>query len=246
MSRRIVIAVASGILGIASIARAGAVLDLVPDDPSPYYGGESLTVDFWLHNEESFNVALNFLRLDFSDSNVRFSLDSTFAFDFSSVPLGDLGYRAEHHPDLPVPWTWNTDDCVCPDARLHLPAKGSLHIGSIGVELPTDPGLYLLDVLNADEPDETLGAKFGSWRAYDGDVTGGVFGFVVVPEPATLSLLILGGFAALRQRRGASKGVSKSFPSLRRYRCSRSMCWESYGAGDHKDSRLGGVICSRS
>ena len=78
------------------------------------------------------------------------------------------------------------------------------------------------------------------------DVTGGVFGFVVVPEPATLSLLILGGFAALRQRRGASKGVSKSFPSLRRYRCSRSMCWESYGAGDHKDSRLGGVICSRS
>ena len=54
---------------LSSPAYDGAIVELVPDDPGPYYGGESLTVDFWLHNEDPFDFELNSVEFDFADAN---------------------------------------------------------------------------------------------------------------------------------------------------------------------------------
>lgn len=70
---------------------------------------------------------------------------------------------------------------------------------------------YLIDVLNADDTDDDRGAElragfFGTsqgtiWRANDGQITGGQLLFVI-PEPATLSLLLLGtAFFTTKTRR---------------------------------------------
>ena len=70
-------------------AYGGAIVELVPDDPGPYYGGESLIVDFWVHNQESFDARLRRIQLDFTETNPELSLDTTFTFDFSSLSEGD-------------------------------------------------------------------------------------------------------------------------------------------------------------
>ena len=206
MSTRIAIAVVSGLLTIGSVARAGAVLDLVPDDPGPYYGGESLTVDFWLHSNRPYDVRLRSVQFSFLDTAPALRGDPTFAFDFSSLGAG--GEYALTFPDLPIPRTGRFIDCLCPEAYLLLPGEGALHIGSLGVELPMDPGVYSLDALNHDEPDALLSAYILAiytdphelWRAFTGDITGGAYDFIVVPEPATLWFLVLGGVAVVRRR----------------------------------------------
>lgn len=89
-------------------------------------------------------------------------------------------------------------------------------VGSLDVQLPGGQGEYLLDLLNADETDINLGAEirhgFGSTsdpgsftlRANSGQITGGQARLVVVPEPATLAMLGLGGLAAAYRRRRAA------------------------------------------
>jgi hypothetical protein len=103
-------------------------------------------------------------------------------------------------------------------AMITLNQTAQRRVGQLTVTLPTDPGTYLLDVLNADEVDINQGAElrwgFGSvgdptdptspLRANGGGISGGQVRFTVIPEPATLALLGLGGVAAaLRRRRTA-------------------------------------------
>jgi len=201
--------------GVGSPARAGAILELIPDNPGPYIGGESLTVDVWLHNNEDIDTRLRDIQFDFTDTDAKFLLESTFTFDYSSLP-DDRGYQWRS-PELPVPRTRNSLDCFCPGLFLPFPGNGSLHIGSIGAILPDDPGMYRMDMVNADEPYEGLGAQiipiysFVPWRSYTGEITGGVYDFEVIPEPATLSLLILGAVGvACRRRRNRTTTSGES------------------------------------
>jgi len=176
-------------LGGTAFGDAKVVVELVPDNPGPYTGGESLTVDVWLHSQIPQDVRLALIQFDFADTDPGILLDPTFAFDFSS--LSAVAYQT--HPELPVPWTVNSLDCICPEAFLLLPVGGSLHIGSIGVRLPTEGGVYRLDALNADQPDDALGGRLHPhlssqiWRAFTGELMGGGFDFVVTPAIPTLS-----------------------------------------------------------
>lgn len=86
-------------------------------------------------------------------------------------------------------------------------------VGELQVTLPTSPGIYVLDVLNADDPDPNHGAEV-SWgfgyvsdptdptsplRASTSGITGGRLIFFV-PEPGMLALLGLGGLAVANRR----------------------------------------------
>ena len=184
--------VAVGVLVLASAAPAqpSVVIELVPDNPGPYVGGEALTVDVWLHSEVAFDAFLFGVQLDFSDSDPAMSLGATFTFDFSAIPNGGGKYVTS--PELPVPVVGIVHDGpLLPEDMLPLPAGGSLHIGSIGVQLPADSGVYRLDTLNVDPPDELRGALIDAnffpggtrWRAFTGEIAAGTFDFVVNAPP---------------------------------------------------------------
>ncbi len=185
-------------------------VELVPDTPGPYSGGEVVNVDVWLHSSLPAgwgDPRLAGIQFDFSQTSPDLSLAPTLFFDYSSIP-NDIGY--ERHPELPVPWTLNPLACVCPELFLPFPPGGTLHIGNLGVQLPTTAGVYRLDTLNAVNKGPELGVAgamlsphlcCGLLTAFDGEITGGGFDFVVAPPPiptlseATLLILavLLGG-----------------------------------------------------
>ncbi|MGB2988205.1 MAG: hypothetical protein WBE26_20240 [Phycisphaerae bacterium] len=260
------LAVIAGFFGVASAAHAGAVVELVPDDPGPYYGGESLTVDVWLNSAVSFDAPLIRVQFDFSDTSTGLLLDPTFVFDFSSLESDINAYGV--YPELPVPWTWNPLECVCPELFLHLGPDEPLHIGSVGVKLPTHPGLYVLDALNANDPDILHGAQIvttvpGAWTAFDGDITGKPFGFVIVPEPGMLSLIVLGTLVVMCKRHHRPRSPRQFLQMVIYAVCvcfltgARSMAEPApipsepvevnvASGGEHVPSTVGGLMATRS
>jgi len=52
------------VLGMAAQARAGAVLELVPDQAGPYLPGQAVGVEVWMHNQEAFAIDLRLVILD--------------------------------------------------------------------------------------------------------------------------------------------------------------------------------------
>ena len=212
-------AIATLAVAFASLANAGMVeVELTPDNPGPYYGGESLTVDVWLHSQVDYDVGLRRVQLDFTDSDPALMLGPTFEFDYSSIPDDINGYLATAYPDIPVPWTFMSLDCICPGALIQMLAGEVLHIGSIDLGLPGTAGEYILDASNADDPDDQMGAGVLTayapaphedelWRAYTEDITGGTHTFEVVPEPPTVALFLMSGvFLVLSTRQTAPGG----------------------------------------
>ncbi len=216
MATRMCLMVAAAFVFCTSMAQAGPVLfgepqvivELVPDNAGPYYGGERVTVDFWLHSRAEWDVYLKKVRFDFSDTSPQITLDPALNFDLSSVD-DPTGYSHHPYPELPVPWLLNDYACICPSYFLFLPQDASLHIADVSMVLPTEPGSYFLDVLNADEPHDDLGAQIKTtdffvppfwWSAYDGEIAGGVYEFVIIPEPTSLWMVALCGLMICRRR----------------------------------------------
>ena len=220
---------ASLVVAFASVASAGMVeVELIPDNPGPYYGGELLTVDVWLRSQVGYDIDLPRVQFDFSQSDAELSLSTTFAFDYASIPDDIGGYSATTFLDMPIPWTANTLDYLRPDMYLRVPALGLTHIGSVTVTLPAAPHVYYLDALNPDESDSNLGARFTVfplrplapreyWSAFTGEIQGDPYAFQVVPEPTTILFFILGGTVVIvrsnrtsRRTHWARKGPSKT------------------------------------
>jgi hypothetical protein len=183
------------LLATASVAMGDGVLVLSPSDPGPYVGGESLTVDVWLTNQDVQDHLVTVLVLDSAGSDPALVLDVDFSFDLSSLDSDGLYTRL---PTLPLPTLLYTGAAPVSGFILELPTQEPLHVGDLGVTLPTAPGTYLLDLVN------TLGSVglhgAGNWSAGAGTLTGGTCEFVV-PEPGCLWLFGLGAALLMRRRR---------------------------------------------
>jgi hypothetical protein len=99
---------------------------------------------------------------------------------------------------------------------LRLSQSAPTRMGLLDVVLPYELGAFVLDLLNADEPDDL---NYGSWMifgfgdessndprtewsAYDGSIVGGRHVFYIIPEPATLTLVLMGtAFLTTKTRR---------------------------------------------
>lgn len=205
--------VQAGPVFLGSIAGGGTdsqgqiVVDLVPNQSGPYFGGEQITVDVWLTSSSAFELLLRRVQFDFSDTQRGLQTNDTFNFDFSSL----TGFN-QYHGDinLPIPWVAMTDFCVCTGAFMHLLPNSPFHIGEINVLLPTDDGTFVLDLLNETFPDPSFGGKIITafrpkfppfeYSVLNNRLVGGVTTFQVIPEPTTLSLLVVGCLFIRRTR----------------------------------------------
>jgi hypothetical protein len=210
-------------LTLASNAVGGIVVDIVPDQAEPYSGGESVKLDFWLRSEQPGNLFLRGIRFDFHDTDQALITAEEFLFDYSAVlsPNAIQYWMNWTYPSLPVPSTWMALDCFCKSNWMLLTPDDPIHIGSLDVELPNQPAIYRLDVLNADEPDWSIGALIyvaaGApspyWRAYTGEITGGTYDFAVIPEPSVVILISVGGAVVIVSRRLVPcRGTKMAFP----------------------------------
>jgi len=158
-----------------------------------------------------------------------------FHFDYASLAdpnsytdFSNLSAGAERKP-WPAAAVF-TDLEVRVGNMLGLQPGVPFHAGTMPVTMPVAPGEYMLDLLNAGTTDRNRGALlvFGgldgspttTWSSMDdGDVEinyapgGGPAVFAVVPEPATLLLLAMGGVAAMeRSRRQIASTTSTRRP----------------------------------
>ncbi len=170
--------VAVSLCGTTNRAKAQGIVELAPRSSGPYTGGETVTVDIIFHNTTATHLPIQYVRVDFTDSDPALTLAA--AFDWALVPL------ANGNPTMPVPdWTepgppQNT-----------IPAGGNINVGAIDVTLPAANGCYTLDCMNADESSRLLGAQLDwqiptratvTWRAFDGELTGGAVVLAVGKE----------------------------------------------------------------
>lgn len=195
-----------GLLSLSAAARGGAVLELVPSNPGPYFGGEALSVDLWLQSDLDRDIDVTVIQLDFQDTHPALGLDHEFRFDPAFyIPLPG-GFHYTIQPDLPIPVVAFTPLILLPpEWFVQLPATGRLHVGSIGVHLPEIVGSYAIDALNADETNLFQGGALinvggAYWLARDGALRGESLEFHIVPEPATIVLLAVGVLMLSRKR----------------------------------------------
>jgi hypothetical protein len=204
-------------LVVGSTARADAILTLTTLTPENAAGGylPGTVIDFQVDvsQDKPSVTQIRLAQLDFAASDAALTfVGPTFAFDFSTLG-GDFLYA--QFPDYPRPAVVYSSPTPTPVFMLEIPAAGtgSLTLGTGQMALPIAPGDYLLDALNTGASDPlNHGARinfgFGGpsdpitdWRATDGSITGQPLSLRVVPEPATLGLLLFGAMACIAGRK---------------------------------------------
>ncbi len=201
------------VLAVASIANAAVTVNVVPTggaDANNLMPGQSFSADLMVSQDTGVARNLRDVRFDFSTTDGAIGL-SNFQWDTSTLASNALLFLDSA---LPVPSGSFTGLSELAGFQLNLPASGDARLGTIDVTAPNAPGTYNLNAITAsDDTNPNLGGLF-SWGfggagdaftenfANNGDVVGGSLN-LIVPEPATIAFLGLGGLALIRRRRKA-------------------------------------------
>ncbi len=205
------------VLMLQSSLFAGLRIDLRPVQPGPYVQNQIVEVNAFLVDtgNPQGNIQLRGVFLDFTDSDPSYSYPDPdgagplIAGEFSWINPFSLPRIPSLLPQVSWVYPLPTPN---PLFQITVPNNGEVQLGSLKVNVGTANGQQkFLDAMNDDVADPNFGARvdfgFGgpgdpvtTWRAFDGQLTGGVVELTPVPEPVSL-LLGLGCVAFLFGRR---------------------------------------------
>lgn len=199
------------VLGVASFANAGAVIDLRPDaTPSPFnpncefVAGAQVTVEVFLTQSGGSDRELRLVQLGFSGTDAAIGLPTDVSWEVTSEDHFVEDEIGGQRPDLVAIAYTGPIDPINPDAtpltalgpdaarQLTLPGTGEIKVAQFDITLPAAAGSYELNVLTGAE------VHFGfslpgfdpitAWKATQAapdDVTGGSFTFDVAAQNVT-------------------------------------------------------------
>lgn len=214
------------LLAINQSLLAGLRIDLRPVQPgNDYDRGQVVDINVFLVDTGNPQGDISFrgVFLDFTDT----SPSVTFPDPDGGGQLGNGQFSwinpftiGAVFPNLPqTSWVYPLPT-PNPLFQIKVPNDGEVQIGSLKLRVPDQFGFFVLDALNDDAADPNIGARvdfgFGgpgdpvtTWRAFDGQITGGEFHFTnTCPEPGIMVLLLGSAGVSFRQRKGIAKRVS--------------------------------------
>lgn len=221
MARRALLVVAA-LLSAQQTLNAGLRIDLRPVQPGPFYQSNT-TVDVNVFLVDTGNpqeaIQLRGVFLDFSDSHSSYTYPdpdgagSLPANTFSWINPFFIGATFQFLPQTSWVYPLPTPN---PLFQITVPDNGEVQVGSMKVNVGPLGGSKFLDAMNDDVADPNFGARvdfgFGgpndpvtTWRAFDGQLTGGVVELTPVPEPSSLLLILAGAMSLIRRRTSTTK-----------------------------------------
>lgn len=170
------------VAALAQVARAGVVVDLVPSCPSDllfppgaYNPGETATITVRLYQSPPGTTrSLRMIKFHFDDTNPALLANMTFNWTVGAVNHFRDSSNTSGPPGVAIAYTGLAVDLA---NQVQLPGDGTpVNVATITISpVPVAPGPYILNLVNADEPNADLHANvaFGFGSIADTNPAGG-------------------------------------------------------------------------